>query len=290
MNKYKIALILESVAPIRCWDKNLEFRNELLKRRNDIQLYEISQHKPKNYIEDDRVIQVFDKTLRELLSILYWMDLVVSVDTGPMHASLALNIPTICLFTHIPGKIRCNCYEPEITHIIQGECVQSKQCWYDTTNCLGIQHNKAKIAPCIESITVDQVVNKVNKVLSKPNLSYCIVYANDKNIGKCLALIREYKKTNEEVVVVNNGCQTYKENEIKALFNNYQYIENEENLGCIIARNQAIKAARGTYVFTLDDDQFISIDTIHKLQSINADIVGSEAWSMDENYMAHRIN
>ena len=50
-----------------------------------------------------------------------------------------------------------------------------------------------------------------------------------------------------------------------------------------------MKAAKGTYIFTLDDDQFISPVSLHSLQSINADLVGTEAWSMDDNFMAHRI-
>jgi len=39
----------------------------------------------------------------------------------------------------------------------------------------------------------------------------------------------------------------------------------------------------------LDDDQFINSDSLHKLQSIEADIVGTEAWSMDNNGYAKRI-
>jgi len=165
-----------------------------------------------------------------------------------------------------------------------------KPCWYKI-HCSNGQLERRKNPGCSQSISVDEVFGKTVDILSKPNISYCIVYANDKNIRKCLERIKEHKRKTDQVVVANNGCKTFTEPNVNQLFskNEYIYIENKTNLGCILARNQTMKAATGITLFILDDDQFINSDSLHKLQSIEADIVGTEAWSMDRSGYAFDI-
>ena len=60
------------------------------------------------------------------------------------------------------------------------------------------------------------------------------------------------------------------------------YIRNRINLGCGIARNQGVSWASEDYLFFLDNDQFISPDTLDKLfkRTANADLIGVELWKI----------
>ena len=160
-------------------------------------------------------------------------------------------------------------------------------CWYN----IHCGNELLKNPYCSSSISVESVLKKTEHILSKPNVSYCIVYANNKNIHECLKRIKRYKRKTDQVVIVNNGCEEYIWSNIRQMFDisEFVYIQNDSNLGCVIARNQAMKAATGITLFILDDDQFINADSLHKLQSIESDIVGTEAWSMDNNGYAKRI-
>jgi len=53
------------------------------------------------YKED---IRVFGYPMRKVVALLSLCDLVVGVDTGPMHTAAALGNKAIWLFTHIDGK------------------------------------------------------------------------------------------------------------------------------------------------------------------------------------------
>jgi GT2 family glycosyltransferase len=163
----------------------------------------------------------------------------------------------------------------------------NKPCWYK----IPCGNEQTKSPACSSSISVESVLKKTEEILSKPNISYCVVYANNKNIGECLKRIKRYKRKTDQVVIVNNGCNGFAEFSIYQLFDEEEfiYIYNKTNLGCVIARNQAMKAATGNTLFVLDDDQFINADSLHKLQSVESDAVGTEAWSMDNGGWAFRI-
>lgn len=163
----------------------------------------------------------------------------------------------------------------------------NKPCWY----AIQCGNERKKNPHCSESISIGSVLQMTEEILSKPNISYCIVYANNKNIHECLKRIKQYKRKTDQVVIANNGCENFKLVNIRQLFdaNEVIYIQNDTNIGCVLARNQAMKAATGNTLFVLDDDQFINADSLHKLQSIEADVVGTEAWSMDNNGYAKRI-
>jgi ADP-heptose:LPS heptosyltransferase/glycosyltransferase involved in cell wall biosynthesis len=292
-DKLNIGLILESNANVRTWPGIYNLRKKLHDEYGEkITTYDICKHEPKNYSQTNGSIPVFGNELREIGKIISKCDLVIGPDTGPMHMASALGIPTLWLFTHIDGNIRTKNYDLDITHFIQGKCpTLSKPCWY-AIPCGGNMAEGKTNPECSKSISVDSVLKKAKLILSKSLVSYCVVYHNDKNIYECLDRIRKTKRKTDQVVVANNNCKTFGKNNVAQMFpdSEFAYIENDKNVGCVIARNQAMKAASGIYVFTLDDDQFVNPDSLHKLQSIEADIVGTEAWSMDSNGYAYKID
>jgi GT2 family glycosyltransferase len=164
------------------------------------------------------------------------------------------------------------------------DCPKGTQCWYDIPCHIqeGENPNKElkRNPPCSTAINVDVVFDKLLKVLKQPNLSYVVVYKDKFNITeKCIHHIKESKKKNDELILVDNGSKAncnfggVKEGVI--------CITNQKNLGCIIGRNQGMKKASGRFVLTLDNDQFINPKTIHTLMTIEGDVVGVEGWSMD---------
>jgi hypothetical protein len=173
--------------------------------------------------------------------------------------------------------------------IIKDFMNMNKPCWYE----IPCGDERTKNPHCSGSISVESVLKKTEEILSKPNISYCVVYANSKNIHECLKRIKRYKRKTDQVVIVNNGCDIFNWTNIRMLFGrsikDIVYIENDTNIGCVLARNQAMKAATGNTLFVLDDDQFINADSLHKLQSVEADVVGTEAWSMNDSGYAKRI-
>jgi GT2 family glycosyltransferase len=135
---------------------------------------------------------------------------------------------------------------------------------------------------------VDVVFDKVREALERPNISYVVLYKDAPEITeKCLYHIKEAKKRNDELILVDNGsevnCQF--ENEKEGI----KCIRNEKNLGCIVGRNQAYQVATGRFLLTLDNDQYITPRTTHALMTTEGDVIGVEGWSMDEGGWAFDI-
>jgi GT2 family glycosyltransferase len=291
-SKYKIGLVLESNAPVRNWPYFNEVRERIL-RDYDADVLEFCVRKPVNWNGGPRVFGVFGKSLREVAALLNECDLVVSPDTGLAHISSALRIPTIWVFTHIDGKVRTRGYDRVwIVQDTPEDCPAGQPCWYDIP-CSDLPENQKELVispPCAGSIPSDAVMERISQVLERPNLSYIIVYKDNLEVtNKCLGLIEKFKKGNEEIIIVDNGSEAPYCSD-GSCAQDIVYIKNSENLGCIIGRNQGMRKAEGHFLLTLDNDQFISADTVHRLMNTEGDVVGVEGWSMDDKGWAFNIN
>ena len=151
------------------------------------------------------------------------------------------------------------------------------------TPCDKEYKNELSYYGVLKNVSPATLSTKIKTVLKIPNLSYCICTHNNIEITqKCIDLIRKAKKFNEEIVVFDNNSTdgTVKwikeQKDIVAEFS-------EENIGCIKARNQLAKIAKGRNILFLDNDQFIAVNTTYLLRSVDADIVGNEGWNMNSN-------
>jgi len=284
----KIGLVLESNAPIRRWHYFQELREKILKEYPNSYIFEISVSRPKGWTGGDRVIPVFGRDLRSLSAIINKMDLVISPDTGPAHIASALKVPTIWIFTHIDGMIRTRGYsEAVVLQDVTEKCPRKKPCWYEVP-CDFIAPGEKRIREelrdpfCGKSISSDRVMKEIKTILSRPFLSYIVVYHNIEDVTEeCLRRILSYKKYNDEIILIDNGSE--KKNYFQTDLEKKLFVyRNEENLGCIQARNQGLNRARGKYVLFLDNDQWISSYSTHYLMMVGSDIAGVEAWAMDD--------
>lgn len=134
------------------------------------------------------------------------------------------------------------------------------------------------------------LVQQVDDILSTPSMSYCIVTCNNKAKAiECLDAIFRYRRANEEVVIVDNASIDGLGEYLNKTRYNTQIIYNNKNIGCILARNQAMKAARGRSLLVLDSDQVISANTVHNIRLCRADIVGTEAWIVSKAGVTQKV-
>ena len=101
----------------------------------------------------------------------------------------------------------------------------------------------------------------------KLKLSIIIVSWNVKaDIFRCLDSIKENRPREEfEIIVVDNASTDGSVDTIKSDFPDVKIIANNENVGFSAANNQAIRIAKGQYIFLLNPDTIIypkSLDTL----------------------------
>ena len=95
------------------------------------------------------------------------------------------------------------------------------------------------------------------------------VYNGEKYIAKCLESVICQTYKNLEILIINDGsndntlkiCKSYKDLRIKI-------INNKKNMGLSLSRNVGIDNAKGEYLYFIDSDDFITLDTIEYLYKL----------------------
>lgn len=94
------------------------------------------------------------------------------------------------------------------------------------------------------------------------------VYNGEKFIKKCLDSVINQTYKNLEILIINDGstdktlkiCKTYKDKRIKII--------TTKNQGLSLSRNTGIDNAKGEYLYFIDVDDFIELDTIEYLYNL----------------------
>ena len=82
----------------------------------------------------------------------------------------------------------------------------------------------------------------LDSVIKQTFIDYELIIVNDGSSDNSSSIINEYSNTNENIVFIN-----------------------QENQGQSVARNRALDIAKGEYVYFLDSDDYIELDTIETL-------------------------
>lgn len=132
--------------------------------------------------------------------------------------------------------------------------------------------------------------NCVRENILNPKVSIMVpIYNAEEYIDKCLSSFVSQTLKNIEIICVNDGStdSTLKILEEYAAKDNRIIIINEENQGQGIARNNAIKIAKGEYLLFVDADDFIEQNTIEILYNefyrTNVDLIQFD-------YKTYRVN
>jgi GT2 family glycosyltransferase len=281
-SKPLIGICIRSHAPVRDWHlEGFKVLIQMLRKHGRILIV----HNRKSDLEG---LEEFENTLshspRETALKLNECDLVIGVDTGPMHTAAALRVPTLWLFTHIKGDIRTRNY-PEAQVIQHSEVCPHSPCWYDI-KCGG---EKTQMPACAKAIKPEEVYSRALKMLDEKFLSWVIVGWNKLHLTEqCVTHIRRIKKWSHEIVFVDNGSSdnTPRWGQSQPDVN---YFRMDANLGCVLGRDFGMREAKGRYLITLDNDQFIGPRFLNQVLQEPADVVGVEAWSMNRQGYAFRV-
>jgi len=147
--KPKIGIVLRSAEIWKDWPHTIEFIEVL---KDQAIIYAIDKTKRVEGIHN-----LVDLTLRELMSALCYLDIVITPDTGVMHLCDALNVPCIALFGSMKVSLHEEKYDSSVS-FIQGDCVfDHGPCMYDV--CEG----RGNYQPCMENIGVNRVIDELKK-------------------------------------------------------------------------------------------------------------------------------
>jgi len=95
-------------------------------------------------------------------------------------------------------------------------------------------------------------------------ISFLIITWNGIELLKgCLATLSSYLGRNDvEVIIVDNGSQDGTVEYLKAEHPNVKLIELSTNKGVAVARNKALKVAKGDYLFIIDNDLLLNDEAV----------------------------
>ena len=95
-------------------------------------------------------------SLEESCAVISKADLMISGDSGPLHIATALGVKSIGLYGSMPAN-RTGCYSNGIDIISKKECVPCNR-----RKCKYLKGADKIYAPCMEDISVDEIVKKIS--------------------------------------------------------------------------------------------------------------------------------
>lgn len=126
------------------------------------------------------------------------------------------------------------------------------------------------------------------------------VYGTEKYIEKCVRSILDQTYPNIEIVIVNDCTPDNSMTIIRDVMaaypnrvNDVKIVNHTVNQGIAVSRNDCIDTAKGDFLFFLDSDDWIDIETIETLvdkqHEINADIVSCQRIVNEDELKANYI-
>lgn len=92
-----VGMVLHSNMPVKIWPYMKQLMKRLSSRGYDVFAIAEALRKHDSYVLDYGAYRVIAKPLRELMTYLSIMDVVMGSDTGPVHIAAALGVPTVVI-------------------------------------------------------------------------------------------------------------------------------------------------------------------------------------------------
>lgn len=212
--------------------------------------------------------------IRSVMAFIARADVVVSVDTGPMHIAAALKKPLVTIgqasdpALHLSDQRNFMVVYPDL------ECL----------NCQEAKCPLAEIPPCIH-IPIDGIATAVRAridsvYLNKISAIICVYKANVKRLNRCLEAV--LPQVDEVIIAVDgddplpNGVK--KDRKIKVV------PPAGPRLGYGRTANRGARASNGRWLLMLNDDAFVEPETVSKLMEavdVKTAVVGAQLWYPD---------
>jgi GT2 family glycosyltransferase len=207
-----------------------------------------------------------DLTARHLDNIIEWIgaaDLVVSVDTGPLHIAAALRTPLVAIEQSSSPQLH-------LSDLIDYTSVQG------TLDCLNCQKNicpKNQHLPPCQYLDASIIAKAVNDRLSQKGKVSCIISTFNAPVGrlnKCIASVinqvDEVIVTKEKNAIIPPGATTHpKVRYVSSRFSKLGYGKN---------MNFGARHSSGEFLWFLNDDCYPAADCREKMMEVMTDGVG----------------
>jgi ADP-heptose:LPS heptosyltransferase len=172
---YRIGVNIEATAPSRRWTYEyliplMQSLNNATKYKFEIYLFGKGQNlKDKQHLLPGFINNYIHKTtLRQLASMTYRMDLVLSVDSLYSHIAAAFDVPSVIIYTTIPAEWR-NKYYRSIGVQSNRKCCPCMDFQFvtkdDYQECR--KASSTGVTPCIADITPDIIKENIYKLIKK---------------------------------------------------------------------------------------------------------------------------
>jgi len=157
----KIGFQCRASRPFREWplERFSTLVERLLRRFPESRIFLLGSHKDRSYLsslERERVTNLAGLIpLRHLAGVVKELDLLVTVDTGPMHVAFAVGTPTVCLF--VPSEVR---------HTGPYQDLERHRVIQKDRPCKPCKRKYCEKPWCMELISVEEVFQACEEALS----------------------------------------------------------------------------------------------------------------------------
>lgn len=189
------------------------------------------------------------RKMEDLVNTIRFADIMVSVDTGPLHIAAALGVPCVAL-----GQAS----SPELHLTDQRDFVTI---WPDGLNCLNCQKNvcpKDPMLPPCQNFNVHKVVEEVNKRLSSSVCSVSAVIAVHRpEVGVLNKSLSSVIDQVDEVIVSRDQAGAFPDGHLRHDTKISYYAKQAFDLGYGRKANFGARHSHGRYLLFMNDDVYL---------------------------------
>lgn len=201
------------------------------------------------------------RTLHDLLAWLSAGDLLISVDTGPMHIGAALGLKILALGQSSSPDLHLN------------DLNDYQVLWPDGLDCLNCQENfcpKDRYMPPCQKFDPELIAANANRLSAKGKVSALIptFFAQPGQLAKCIQAVA--RQVDEVVVTMDAGGQV-----VDALPDSVKVVRSPKaQLGFGKNVNFGMRHTTGDWVLLLNDDCYLNSDVVEQLLKLTGPDVG----------------
>jgi ADP-heptose:LPS heptosyltransferase/GT2 family glycosyltransferase len=162
-SKQNIMLCPQSTAKCRSWSwKNVKSFCKASKGKfgNSVNIIIVDSFRHDDIIDSNITNLCGKLELKDLIHLTSIVDATISTDTGVFHMSNVLNKPCLGLFGSICPELRTKYYKNRIDFVYMNDALKCVPCF--DVGCDTI--------PCLNAISNDIIINKLEKLLNEPKL------------------------------------------------------------------------------------------------------------------------
>lgn len=212
------------------------------------------------------IVDLHTRRIEEVISWLSVADLLVTVDTGPMHIAAALSVPIVAI---------CQSSSPELHLSNQCDFLTIKPPALDCLNCQLIKCPVNESEPPCRIIDPHQIASWVNRQLKSTQAEEIsavipIFRPSAEMLNRCieavLPQVSEVVTTRERMGILPQGVK--QDPKIRHV------VKNEDGIGFGKNVNFGVRQSHGKYVLVLNDDVYLAPNAVVKLMQVMKPKVG----------------